>query len=125
MSYTRSFYRGVITALLGLLFTAMLWNHVGVATAEGYYEAAVTVWQEPVRFPPQQGTATQQPEANLPFLFAAFFVTWAAFFGYAFVMSRRQRELQREIDALATALAERERQDNEAEAHPKSSDSKI
>ena len=123
MIYTRSFYRGVLTALIGLLLAVALWNQLGVAAAEAYYEAAVAIWQDPVRFPMQQGTAAQQPEANLPFLFAAFFVTWAAFFGYAFVMSRRQREMKREIEALATVLAEKERQDNEAEAHPESSDS--
>ena len=46
----------------------------------------------------------QRGEAELPWLFAVYAVTWAAFFGYVFVMSRRQRELQREIDALQRAL---------------------
>ena len=32
------------------------------------------------------------PAANLPFLFAAFAVTWVAFFVYAFFVSRRQQE---------------------------------
>ena len=48
------------------------------------------------------------PEANLPFLFAVFIITWAAFFVYVFYMSRRQREMQSEIDALKRALKERE-----------------
>ncbi len=55
--------------------------------------------------PAQQGS---DPEANLPFLFAVFIITWAAFFVYVFYMSRRQREMQREIDALKRALRERE-----------------
>ena len=50
--------------------------------------------------------AAQQPrgEAELPWLFAVYAITWAAFFGYIFVMSRRQREMQREIDTLKRAL---------------------
>ena len=45
---------------------------------------------------------------NLPYLFAAYAVTWAAFFVYAFFMSRHQRELEREIQELKEALAVRE-----------------
>ena len=60
----------------------------------------------------------RRPEANLPFLFAVFFITWAAFFGYIFVMSRRQREMQREIEALTRALADRVRQNVESESYP-------
>ncbi len=48
---------------------------------------------------------TDGPDANLPYLFAVFIITWAAFFGYVFYMSRRQREMQREIEALERALA--------------------
>jgi CcmD family protein len=47
------------------------------------------------------------PDPNLGFLFGVFIVTWAGFFGYAFVISRRQRELQREIAALRAILEER------------------
>lgn len=48
-----------------------------------------------------------EPEANLPFLFAVFAITWAAFFAYAFFMSRRERDLRREIEALRRELDER------------------
>jgi CcmD family protein len=48
------------------------------------------------------------PESNLPFLFAVFFIAWAAFFAYVFVMSRRQREMRREIEVLKRVLAEKE-----------------
>jgi CcmD family protein len=48
-----------------------------------------------------------EAEAFLPFLFAAYAVTWVAFFAYAFYVSRRQAELRREIDALRRALEER------------------
>ena len=43
-------------------------------------------------------------EAELPWLFAVYAITWAAFFAYVFFMSRRQREMQREIDTLKRAI---------------------
>ena len=65
--------------------------------------------------PAQSGVSAQQqeddgsdPEANLPFLFAVYMITWAGYFAYAFLMSRRQREMQRELDALKAAIAEKE-----------------
>ena len=48
-------------------------------------------------------------DSELPWLFAVFFITWAAFFGYILVMSRRQRDMRREIDALRRALDDRSR----------------
>lgn len=48
------------------------------------------------------------PDANLPFLFAVYIITWAGFFGYVFYMSRRQREMRREIDALAQTVRDME-----------------
>ena len=47
---------------------------------------------------------TTFPPANLPFLFAAFAVTWIAFFAYAFFVSRRQQELRKEIAELRGTL---------------------
>ena len=52
----------------------------------------------------QEGKAA---EANLPFLFAVYAITWLAFFGYAFYLSRRQAELRQEVEALRQALQER------------------
>ena len=60
--------------------------------------------------PEQQEIEGRSPEAQLPFLFAVFFLTWAVFFAYAFVLSRRQREMLREIEALKRALIEKEDQ---------------
>ena len=37
---------------------------------------------------------------NLPFIFAAFAVVWAVFFGYAVYMSWRRQSLQRELREL-------------------------
>ena len=48
------------------------------------------------------------PEANLPFLFAVFIITWAVLFAFVFMMSRRQSALQREIEALRAALLARD-----------------
>ena len=45
-----------------------------------------------------------QPPANLTYLFAAFAVTWLVFFIYAFFVSRRRQELEREIRELQQAL---------------------
>ena len=56
------------------------------------------------------------PEANLPFLFAVYIITWGGFFAYSFAMSRRQREMQRELDALRSAIAEKESQDGDGQA---------
>lgn len=39
-------------------------------------------------------------EDFLPFLFAAFAVTWVAFFVYAFFISRKQADLRQEIEVL-------------------------
>ncbi len=55
---------------------------------------------------PQPQAQDRSGESELPWLFAVFFVTWAAFFAYVFMMSRRQRDMQRELEALRRALAE-------------------
>ena len=47
-------------------------------------------------------------ESELPWLFAVYIITWAAFFGYIFVISQRQREMRKEIEALKRAMADRE-----------------
>lgn len=90
----------VTTALLLILLAAG-----GALTQIGYasaYEAATALSAD--------STAQQQArgEAELPWLFAVYIITWAAFFGYVFVMSRRQREMRAEIEALKRALAERD-----------------
>ena len=59
------------------------------------------------------------PSDNLPYLFAAYAVTWVVFFIYVFFVSRRQRELEREVRELRQVL---EIRDHPAEPHPSSSD---
>lgn len=99
------FVRWLLIAIVGL----------GVAAGPGWVGTAFAgdhgPRQEPLQTTGQgQGQEEQgsDPEANLPYLFAVYIVTWAAFFGYVFVMSRRRKEMQREIEALRMELAERE-----------------
>ena len=44
------------------------------------------------------------PSENLPYLFVVYSVTWVLFFAYVFYVSRRQRELEREIRDLKAAM---------------------
>ena len=44
------------------------------------------------------------PAHNIPYLFAAFAITWAVFFAYVFFTSRRQDELEREVESLREEL---------------------
>jgi CcmD family protein len=55
-------------------------------------------------------SATSDPEANLPYLFAVYAITWVAFFAYLYYLSQRQQNLRREVEELREALAERERE---------------
>ena len=50
---------------------------------------------------PSEGRA---PEANLKFLFAVFFLTWIAFFAYVFFLSKRLKEMTRELQSLKKTL---------------------
>ena len=54
------------------------------------------------------------PDPNLGYLFGVYIVTWAGFFGYAFMMSRRQREMQREIVALRAIIEGQREQEKES-----------
>ena len=45
-----------------------------------------------------------QPPTNLWFLFVAFAVTWVIFFVYAFFISRRRQDLEREMSDLQREL---------------------
>ena len=54
--------------------------------------------------------AQEDGGSELTWLFAVFAITWAVFFGYVFMTSRRQREMQQEIDELRRAVQEREQE---------------
>ena len=56
------------------------------------------------------GAATKQnvnPNTNLGYLFAIYIITWAGFFAYVFLVSRRQRMLEREIRQLKALMEEK------------------
>ena len=61
------------------------------------------------------GSPHPNGNSELPWLFAVFIVTWAAFFAYSFVISRRQREIWLEIDDLKKTLRERQSKKGEAD----------
>ncbi len=54
---------------------------------------------------------TQLPSSNIPWLFAAFAVSWAVFFLYVFFVTRRQQEMQSQITELRQALDRQEASD--------------
>ena len=53
----------------------------------------------------------QLPSSNIPWLFAAFAVSWAVFFLYVFFITRRQQEMQSQIIELWQALDQQEASD--------------
>ena len=65
---------------------------------------------------------THSIPANLPFLFAVFGVTWAIFFAYAFYVSRRRQEMQREIAELHRELEQKESSGYESAAYDSTRD---
>ncbi len=92
---------GIVPTVVGLAFLAMKTTAHAYGSITGPVEATSSLNATPL----QQARG----DSELPWLFAVYIITWAAFFGYAFVMSRRQRELRREIDILQRVYAERER----------------
>jgi len=44
---------------------------------------------------------------NMNYLFAAFAIVWAMIFGYVFSLSRKQKQLQREIKSLEEKIEEK------------------
>ncbi len=98
--------------LVGLTLAVLLLVSAAAAATDwgSPVEAAFDTESEVREILPQESEPDPDdgPEANLPYLFAVFIITWAVFFGYVFVMSRRQNELRQEIDALKQRLAESE-----------------
>ena len=88
-------YIAIAAAAIIILAAVLLPGAAAVAHA--YDEPPATIVAEA---PAQQ----QRGETELPWLFAVYAITWAAFFAYVFFMSRRQREMQHEIDTLKRAL---------------------
>ncbi len=87
----------IVLALLVLLVPA---GAVALASAGGPPEVAVEI--------AAQENANTNTETNLDFLFAIYIITWAGFFAYIFVVSRRQRTMEREIKDLRRLLTDQQ-----------------
>ena len=107
MSFTRESHSNARLWLttLGAVIVMIVVAALSVVSVVGAYEGPLQAVAQAVS---QEGG---DPEANLPFLFAVYIITWAAFFAYVFYVSRRQRELRNEIETLKQALEERDSQD--------------
>ncbi len=107
MRFTRALRSALLPAalLVALAATAPA-SVVGAQISPGYADRNAA--EAPLA--PQPQAQDRDGESELPWLFAVFFVTWAACFAYVFMMSRRQRDMQRELEALRRALANRDRQ---------------
>ena len=95
--YREQIRQMAVMAIAALLLLALAAGGAAPVAAASAYDGAPTLIAADA--PSQQ----QRGESELPWLFAVYAITWAAFFGYVFVMSRRQREMQREIDILKRA----------------------
>jgi CcmD family protein len=51
-----------------------------------------------------QAEHSSAPEANLPFLFAAYAVTWVTLSVYFYYLSQKQRDIQSDLDSLRQDL---------------------
>lgn len=91
--------------LTGTLMAVILLSAVVLAL-----DADVALAQQPTPEPAGSIAAEDtDPEANLPYLFAAYTVTWIGFFVYVYFLSQKNRSLRREVEALREALEERGR----------------
>ena len=98
LSRKKALLYGLVTVVIGLAFVAI--------QTTGFAYDGIIAMAEPIADPLEH----TRGESELPWLFAVYIITWAAFFGYTFVMSQRQREMRREINILRRVIAERESQ---------------
>lgn len=103
MSINQLFPRNlVIILLLPIIVAALLLASDVSASSSDLQNNTLT---EEVS-PEDKDVGNSEAKANLPYLFAVFIITWACFFGYAFTMTRRRKELLREIETLKTLLTD-------------------
>jgi CcmD family protein len=114
MSYTRlpqSVFRAnpgaAIRAVMALAIAAMVMAALlAPGTALAFEDSELVPVEQEQHFQIEDNTSGD-PEANLPYLFAVFIITWGLFFGYVFYMTMKQRRMQAEIEALRDALNEK------------------
>lgn len=73
------------------------------STLIGSLLLAVALLGAPVALAAASGQVASPP-TNLPFLFAAYTLTWLLFFGYTYWSSRKQFELERQVHELRKQL---------------------
>ena len=105
-----------------VFLTVLVVTMMSAGASAAYASSAISNVVSDMPTAPLEEHEDGESDSELPWLFAVFFITWASFFGYVFLMSRRQREMQREIEALNLALQERERREVEAESKAATSD---
>ena len=108
MSCTEVFLRAGIARrlVLVLVLATSMASYAGAAEVRASDDQAGKPAQMQEKVPQQSDE--MDGESELPWLFAVFIITWAAFFAYVFIMSRRQREMQREIEMLKRSLEDSE-----------------
>ena len=71
---------------------------------------SMLVWEKSFVFADSSLNSEAQqndPEANLKYLFAVFFLVWALFFGYILFLSRRLKEMRNEVTMLKKIIFEK------------------
>ncbi|NQW17245.1 MAG: CcmD family protein [Chloroflexi bacterium] len=86
-----------LTILLAIVASVVPATAALAATNGPIFRAAEYVGQE-----------NTNTETNLDFLFAIYIITWAGFFTYIFIVSRRQRTMERDIKALKQLLSQQQ-----------------
>jgi len=90
---------------LSSLYALVMW---AVLTIKPTYAAEKTSNDiNETAYPSLLQAEVTDPESKLPFLFAAYFVTWLVFFAYAYFISRKQSELNRRIKNLEKILSKK------------------
>lgn len=89
--------RGSAAILAALLLVLIPATTVVFASSDPVATAAALSAQE-----------NTNPNTNLGYLFAIYIITWAGFFAYIFIVSQRQRVLERQIDDLKKLLEEKQ-----------------
>ena len=87
------------------LLVLCMMGSFNIMTPYAYADQSASVrFDDPVLYQ-QQVDEMNRDSSELPWLFAVFFVTWAVFFTYVFIMSQRQKQLRREISALKSIVS--------------------
>ena len=121
MKYWKIRHNGLRLLVLAVLIAAFAAKFPGMDLAYASEQSPGALEALEIAHPNEEEGG--DPEANLPYLFAVFFITWAVFFAYVYVLSGRQRDMRREIGLLKDMLAEREGKmsDNEPDSKAQSS----